>query len=443
MPPSPNVHAAMLADPNLKEPPNPVEDIVGPGRTEPVLKPVPAQTGPRISRRARGLVVGGATLLTGAVIGGVLLAGHTSGHRRRAGRVAPGSVEQVGQAPPPMPPPLKIRAGAAGAGIPSGLVAPSAGSGASDVQPALDSGSFAGTVVQQALDYRRWRLRQTYKVLKQQVQTEQEALTAPIRQDGDRASTAVSSGSVFQSPLPALPQPARDDAGTVPTVRSGSGEGADRRFLEAQRRRRARSGDLHETLQRPASAQELFAGSVLPAVLLTGIDSDLPGEVVAQVRQNIYNSLDPDERLIPQGTRLIGIYRSAVSYGQRRALVAWRRIIFPDGATLALQGMPGTDSLGRAGFRDQVDNHYGRIFGSAFLVSMLGAGAQLAQPQNGGLLNTPTAEQQASANLANEMNHVGAHLLDRNLGIAPTLRIRPGYLFDVLVTRTMILPPYP
>ncbi len=430
----------MPAEYNSQEPQNRVEDIVGPGRTEPVLKPVPAQTGPRISRRARGLVLGGAALLTGAVIGGVLLAGHTSGHRRRSGRAVPESMAQVGQAPPPAPPPLLIRAGAQGVGAP-GFAAPAGG--ASGAQPALGSGGFAGTVAQQASDYRRWRVRQTYKVLRQQVQAEQEALTAPIRQGGGRASTAGFSGSGFASPLPALPAPPLGDAGTVPTVRSGPGEAADRRFLEAQRRRRARSGDLGETVQRPVSTHELFAGSVLPAVLLTGIDSDLPGEVVAQVRQNVYDSLDPRERLIPQGTRLIGIYSSAVNYGQRRALVAWRRIIFPDGATLALQGMPGTDSLGRAGFRDQVDNHYGRIFGGAFLVSMLGAGAQLAQPQNGGLLNTPTAEQQAAADLANEMNHVGTHLLDRNLDIQPTLRIRPGYLFDVLVTRTMILPPYP
>ena len=433
----------MPADPGSQEPQNPVEDIVGPGRTEPVLKPAPAQTGPRISRRARGWVLGGATLLTGAVIGGVLLAGHTSGHPRRFGRTVPRSVTQVGQAPPPAPPPILVRDGAVGAETASGRAGSSGRPGMSDAPPALGTGSIAGTAAQQAFDYRRWRIRQTYKVLRQQVQAEQEALTAPIPQGGNRAIGAVSSGSGFASPLPALPAPTLGDAGTVPTVRSGPGEEADRRFLEAQRRRRARSGELDEVVQRPASAHELFAGSVLPAVLLTGIDSDLPGEVVAQVRQNVYDSLDPRERLIPQGARLIGIYSSEVRYGQRRALIAWRRIIFPDGATIALQGMPGTDSLGRAGFRDQVDNHYKRIFGGAFLVSMLGAGAQLAQPQNGGLLNTPTAEQQAAADLANEMNHVGAHLLDRNLDIQPTLRIRPGYLFDVLVTRTMILPPYP
>ena len=433
----------MPADLGSQESQNQVEDIVGPGRTEPVLKPVPPQTGPRISRRARGLVLGGATLLTGAVIGGVLLAGHPSGHRRRAGRAALESVAQVGQAPPPAPPPISVREGAVDAGTASGRAGSSGRPGKSGVPPTLGSGSFAGVAAAQAFAYRRWRIRQTYKVLRRQVQAEQEALAAPIVQGAGQARSAGFSGAGFVLPPPALPAPMPGDAGTQPAVRSGAGEEADRRFLEAQRRRRARSGDLDETVQRPDSAHELFAGSVLPAVLLTGIDSDLPGEVVAQVRQNVYDSLNANELLIPQGARLIGVYSSEVRYGQRRALIAWRRIIFPDGATLALRGMPGTDSLGRAGFHDQVDNHYGRIFGGAFLVSMLGAGAQLAQPQNGGLLNTPTAEQQAAADLANEMNHVGTHLLDRNLDIQPTLTIRPGYLFDVLVTRTLNLPPYP
>ncbi|MHB8549453.1 MAG: TraB/TrbI/VirB10 family type IV secretion system protein [Acidiferrobacterales bacterium] len=433
----------MPADQTPKDPQDPVEDIVGPGRTEKVLKPVPTDTGPRISGRAKGLALGGAVLLVGAVAGGVLWAGHTPGKRRRAERAALEPAELVGQAAPPVPPlappPALLGTGPLGAGSSSGSLA-SAGwsSGASGVPPIQ-----AGTSAQQALDYRTWRVQQGYKVLKQQVRAQQAALSAPITQGGD-VRTAAASGSVFPvPPQPLMPGAGLETAGAAQATRPDAGQAANRRFLGDQRRRRARNGDLHQILEKPTSSHELFAGSVLPAVLLTGIDSDLPGEVVAQVRQNIYNSLDPGERLIPQGARLIGVYSSAVTYGQQRALVAWRRIIFPDGATIALEGMPGTDSLGRAGFQDLVDNHYGRIFGSAFLVSMLGAGAQLAQPQNGGLLNTPTAEQQAAANLANEMNHVGTHLLNKNLSIQPTLKIRPGYLFDVLVTRTMILPPYP
>lgn len=430
----------MHTDPAPQGPKHPVDDLVGPGRTEQILKPAPAPAGTRISGRAKRLVWGGAALIAGAAIGGVLLAGPSQGTRSRAGRAAQAPAEQVGQVPPPVPPPPLAAMAPGDAAGPSSGVPPASlersGSGSVDL---LASGRLSGASPQQALQYQTWRVRQRYKAIEKQVLAGQAALSAPIAQGGPVGSAETASGDAFGvPPLPVTP----DALAGAPESRQVRGSSANQRFLEAERHRQARAGLLAETLQKPASAHEVFAGSVLPAVLLTGIDSDLPGEVVAQVRQNVDNSLDPAEVLIPQGARLIGVYRSGVAYGQRRVLIAWRRIIFPNGSTVALQGMPGTDALGRAGFQDQVDNHYGRIFGSAFLVSLLGAGAQLAQPQNGGLLNTPSAEQQAAANLANEMNHVGAHLLNKNLGIQPTLRIRPGYLFDVLVTQTMVLPPY-
>ena len=168
----------------------------------------------------------------------------------------------------------------------------------------------------------------------------------------------------------------------------------------------------------------------------------LPGTISAQVRQTVYDSLNPSVVLIPQGTRLIGEYSSEVAYGQSRVLVAWSRLIYPNGATMDLRGMEGTDGKGQAGFHDQVDNHYFRVFGSAILMSLLGVGAQLSQPQNSGALNTPSASQQAAAATAQQLNNVGTNLLNRNLNIQPTLIIRPGYAFNVLVNRTMILPPY-
>jgi type IV secretion system protein VirB10 len=146
--------------------------------------------------------------------------------------------------------------------------------------------------------------------------------------------------------------------------------------------------------------------------------------------------------LIPQGARLIGQYSSAVAYGQQRVLVAWNRLINPNGSTIALQGMPGTDGIGQAGMNDQVDNHYLRVFGSALLISMLGVGEQLSQPQNSSILTAPSVGQQAAAASAMELNNVGTQVLQKNLNIQPTLVIRPGYLFNVLVTRTMILPRY-
>ena len=138
----------------------------------------------------------------------------------------------------------------------------------------------------------------------------------------------------------------------------------------------------------------------------------------------------------------MGLYTSQIAYGQQRALVAWNRLIFPNGSTIELGGMEGTDSLGEAGFADQVNNHYARIFGSAILMSTLGVGAELSQPQNSSALTSSSTSQQMAAAVANELNQVGTTLLNKNLAIQPTITIRPGYAFDVLVNRTMVLQPY-
>jgi len=420
----------MRVDDTAQRPGIEVPDITGPGRTEKILKPAPRQTGKRIRGRAKGILLGGAAAVAGAIVVGVLLAGRPGGRRGGNGEGDMAPVEAVGQAlPPAPPPPLMHTAGAEGAAAVSPSPNPSFRLAVS--RPEGLAGA-PGEAVTSARKYRTWLVHQHYKRLEGQVLAEEAARDAPLAQGAGarllQGQTSPGDGALPPS-HPALPR--------------ARGQGANRRFLEDQAQRRDANGDLDQILEKPASRHELFAGSVIPAVLLTGIDSDLPGEIVAQVRQNVDNSLDPTEVLIPQGARLIGVYSNQVAYGQRRVLVAWRRIIFPDGATLTIEGMPGTDDLGRAGFHDRVDNHYLRIFGSAFLISTLGAGAQLAQPQNAGALNTPGEGQQAAANLANEMNSVGTNLLNRNLSIQPTLTIRPGYLFDVLVTRTMILPPYP
>ena len=125
-----------------------------------------------------------------------------------------------------------------------------------------------------------------------------------------------------------------------------------------------------------------------------------------------------------------------MAYGQRRVLVAWNRLIYPNGATIALQGMPGTDGLGQAGLGDQVDNHTMRVIGSALLISTLGVAGQLSQPQNTSVLTTPSAGQQAASAAATKLDDVGTQMLQKNLNIQPTLVFRPGCLFNVLVTRT-------
>lgn len=422
----------MNRDPDLKSSDPAVDDIVGPGRTEKIVRPEPVQTGRRISGWAKGIAGGACAGVVVAIAAGVLLARHPGRTRRLATDKGAAPSAQVGQASPPAPSVFAAtHGGVAAAGGSGGAYASANVSGA-----LVASAGGVGGTAPPAQRYRQWLVRHRYKMLEGQVRAAQAARAASPLQDSPMLQGSGSGGARARA-MPSAP--------VWPGLGGGAadmqGQDANRRFLEAQSQRRGR-GMLAHTRHAAVSRHELFAGSVVPAVLLTGIDSDLPGEIVAQVRQNVDNSLNPDEVLIPQGARLIGVYSSEVAYGQRRVLVAWRRIIFPEGATLALSGMPGTDSLGRAGFRDLVDNHYLRVFGSAFLISVLGAGAQLAQPQNAGALNTPGAAQQAAANLANGMDSAGANLLNRNLTIAPTLRIRPGYLFDVLVTRTVVLPAY-
>jgi type IV secretion system protein VirB10 len=221
---------------------------------------------------------------------------------------------------------------------------------------------------------------------------------------------------------------------------SNSPQGENKTFIKEQSKEQ--TGYLVDTVHLAGVQHEIIAGSVISVVMLTGIDSDLPGTISAQVRQTVYDSLNPDIILIPQGAHLVGQYSSGVQYGQNRVLVAWSQLIFPNGSTIELRGMSGTDGEGQAGFNDRVDNHFLRIFGSAFMLSMLGVGVQLPQPQNSSILMAQTVGQQAAGAMAQELNIVGTNLMNKNLSIQPTLQIRPGYAFNVLVNKTMIMPGY-
>ena len=192
------------------------------------------------------------------------------------------------------------------------------------------------------------------------------------------------------------------------------------------------------------SPYEVKAGAVIPAVMIGGINSDLPGQVIAQVRENVYDTKSGMFLLIPQGSRLIGMYDSHVAYGQKRILLAWNRIIYPNGDSFNLKGMPGADKAGYAGFFDQVDNHYLKIFGSAVMMSLISAGVQLSQPNNGSSSNTnqtPSVSQTVGAALGQQIGQTAMTITQKNLNIQPTLEIRPGYQFNVMVTADMILPP--
>lgn len=188
------------------------------------------------------------------------------------------------------------------------------------------------------------------------------------------------------------------------------------------------------------SPYELKRGSVIPATLISGINSDLPGRITAQVSQNVYDSATGHRLLIPQGAKLVGRYDSKVSFGQSRVLVVWTDIIFPDGSTLQIGGMAGTDAQGYGGFHDKVNNHYWRTFGSAALIALIGTGIDASLPESSTLAAQDTASDAARRNFAESFGRVAEQTISRNLNVQPTLEIRPGYKFNVLVDQDIIFP---
>jgi type IV secretory pathway VirB10-like protein len=205
-------------------------------------------------------------------------------------------------------------------------------------------------------------------------------------------------------------------------------------FLTAAVDRRTVSRDR---LANPASRYIVQAGAVIPAALITGIRSDLPGQVTAQVTENVYDSPTGKYLLIPQGSKLIGAYDSQVSFGQDRVLLAWTRLLMPNGRSIILERQPGADTQGFAGLEDEVDHHWGRLLGAAALSTLLGVGSELGASGNDNAI--VTALRRGSVD---SLNQTGQLVVRRNLNIQPTLTIRPGFPVRVIVNRDLVLAPY-
>jgi type IV secretion system protein VirB10 len=191
---------------------------------------------------------------------------------------------------------------------------------------------------------------------------------------------------------------------------------------------------LNSKLEDPRSPFELRAGFVIPAVLISGVNSDLPGQIIGQVSQNVYDTPTGNHLLIPLGSRLVGSYDANVAFGQARVMVAWQRIVFPDGRALDIGAMPGADSAGYSGFKDKVNNHYFRIFGTALLASFITAGISYSQDNyddERGMRAT------MSESIGQELGQATAQLISKNINISPTLEIRPGYRFNVMVVNDL------
>jgi type IV secretion system protein TrbI len=193
------------------------------------------------------------------------------------------------------------------------------------------------------------------------------------------------------------------------------------------------------TMEGLRSAYTVRTGFVIPAIMLTPINSDLPGTIIGQVSQNVYDTATGAHLLIPQGAKLIGSYSSDVAFGQDRVLFAWQRIVFPDGRALDIGAMPGVDGAGAAGASDQVNNHYFRIFGGALLLSLVSAGFTIATPTTQPVVpgQTQSPSDAVSTALAQQLSATANEMIKKNMNIAPTLEVRPGFRVNVMVVKDL------
>jgi type IV secretion system protein VirB10 len=213
-------------------------------------------------------------------------------------------------------------------------------------------------------------------------------------------------------------------------------------FLSERDPRTLDENTLKSRREAPRSIYEVKAGTVIPAVMIGGLDSDLPGVLLAQVSQNVYDTATGRFILIPQGSKLIGVYDANATTGQERVLVAWTRIIYPDASSLDLGRMPGADEAGYAGFTDQVNTHFWKVWGNALLMSAFSAGVQLSQGNAAATNGSLNTSQTIAAAMGQQLGQLGMEMARRNMQIQPTLEIRPGYRFAVMVTKDMILRPW-
>ncbi|AGH50428.1 conjugation TrbI family protein [Sphingomonas sp. MM-1] len=241
---------------------------------------------------------------------------------------------------------------------------------------------------------------------------------------GARAGVGAEPGAA-----PGLPSPATQE----PATQAAQGDQAGKRAFMAQASNQ-RTVSV-ERLTTPASPNIVQAGSIIPAALITGVRSDLPGQITAQVTANVYDSPTGRILLIPQGARLIGEYDSEIAAGQTRVLLAWDRLIMPDGRSIVLERQPGADGAGFAGLQDRVNQHWGNLLRAAAVSTLLGVGTELGADSQDDLTRALRRGSQDT------INQTGQQIVRRQLNVQPTLTIRPGHPLRVVLTRDLVLEP--
>jgi type IV secretory pathway VirB10-like protein len=443
--------------------PEPVRETASPSGID--LRPQPEKS-PRISGRAAGLIV-----LTGVAVLGLFAYGGLRRRQQQAvaaegspyKKVEPARSDEVQQLSP---------AGSAGVRTNAGPgILPAAGDDPNQLQhPDSD-------LPKERIVVRRSQTPQSpppvaqppiareptpeERALSVAYMTEQQARMAPtgIRAESSTANRPGTSGLGIGnivppsgSAAPPLAAIARaltqgNPAGPGSTLSNGANANSDYdgQNLQAQKEsylEKARMGNVADdylkyTRELPLSRFEIKAGWEIPAALEQGLNSDLPGELKALVMSNVYDTATGQYLLIPQGARLVGAYNSRVGYGQNGVQVAWHRVIFPDGSAIDLNGMAGLDAQGNAGLRDKVDNHYQRLFGFAILTSMFDAAVAVTQRQQSVLVYpSPTQETESAA--GGEVSQLATQIARKNLNVQPTIKIPPGYKFNVRVNRDIL-----
>ena len=289
-------------------------------------------------------------------------------------------------------------------------------------------------------------------ILAAQGQSPTVGVTAPDleQQRRDQETEAARVSHVFAStngrevrPPAAATQGSDRNAPSISTTNSDEGSaqnGQDRKlaFVNASVDRRTVSPDR---VSRPASPYIVQAGTVIPGALITGIRSDLPGQITAQVTENVFDTPTGRYLLVPQGARLIGIYDSQVTFGQARVLLVWTRLIMPNGRSIVLERQPGADTAGYAGLEDEVDNHWGELFKAAALSTLLAVGTELGAGSDTNS-NDSAIIQALRHGASDSLNQNGQQVVRRSLNIQPTLTVRPGFPVRVIINRDLVLAPY-
>jgi type IV secretion system protein TrbI len=396
-----------------------------PDPIRPASDPVAAlrlrQARPRVTRLSRKVLTGGAAIALVAISGAVFWALQNNRHRNSAPEELystdhrttadglaglPRDYAGIPRQAPPLGPPLPGDLGrpvlnadaASNTVVPTAAaVDPEAQRRAQEIEAARLSRLFASTNIRE---------------LPSITPTPASAAAAP---DASAASSSTT-------------QPSTD------TAFAQNGQDRKLAFVSASVDRRTTSSDR---LAVPASPYVVQAGTVIPGALITGIRSDLPGQITAQVSENVYDTPTGKYLLIPQGARLIGQYDSQIAFGQSRVLLVWTRLIMPSGKSIVLERQPGADTSGYSGLEDEVDNHWGALLKAALLSTLLSVGSEAGTSNNENSL-VQAIRQGASQGV----NQVGQRVVSRNLDIQPTLTIRPGFPVRVIANRDLVLARY-